>query len=223
MEEENYNWLKEVALAQGISVFGVARIDNIKQRYAEISPETMENLPFAISMGFRLSERIIEDIKDHPTQLYLHHYRQVNYFLDRTALFLTDLIQKKGYQALPIPASQIIDREHQKGHLSHKLIAKEAGIGWIGKNNLLVSPEWGARIRLVSILTNLPLKSDKKLNKDCGDCRKCLNVCPAGAIKEKMEDFDYLACFEQLKRFRKQYNIPHHICGICVKACRGSA
>lgn len=222
MKEENYEQLKDTALAQGMTLFGVATIGNLKQNIAEISPGTTENLPFAISAGVKLSDKIIEDIQDHPTRLYLHHYRQVNYLLDRTALFLTDLIQKKGYQALPLPASQTIDWEHQKGHLSHKLIAQQAGVGWIGRNNLLISPENGARVRLISILTNLPLAVDEKLDMDCGNCRGCIEVCPAGAIKERKEDFDHVACFEQLKRFRKEYNIPHYICGICVKACTGS-
>jgi len=186
-----------------------------------ISPEVIESLPFAISLAFRLSDKVIEDIKDHPTQLYLHHYRQVNYLLDRVALLIADNIQKRGYDALPIPASQVIDWENQKGHLSHKLVAQEAGLGWIGRNNLLVTPEWGARVRLVTVLTNLPLKTDRRLKKDCDSCKACTQVCPAQAIKEKKEEFDHIACFETMKKFRKEYNISHYICGICVKACKG--
>ena len=220
MEGDDYSRLKDAALAQGMALFGVARIDDLKDKATGLSPQTLDKFPLAISLAAKLSESIIEDIQDHPTQLYLHHYRQVNYLLDRTALLLTDVIQKQGYRALPIPASQVIDWEHQRGHLSHKLVAQEAGLGWIGKSNLLVTPKWGARVRLVSILTDLPLRGDTRLTMDCGSCQRCLERCPAGAIKEKKEDFDYLVCFEQLKRFRKEYNIGHYICGICVKACR---
>lgn len=221
MEEENYSLLKDVALSCGISLFGVCRIDSFKEKIMGISPEVIESLPFAISLAFRLSDKVIEDIKDHPTQLYLHHYRQVNYLLDRVALLIADNIQKRGYDALPIPASQVIDWENQKGHLSHKLVAQEAGLGWIGRNNLLVTPEWGARVRLVTVLTNLPLKTDRRLKKDCDSCKACTQVCPAQAIKEKKEEFDHIACFETMKKFRKEYNISHYICGICVKACKG--
>jgi len=223
MERENYNQLKEMALDQGISLFGVAKMtDSLKQKVIGISRQIVETFPFAISLAFRLSNSVIDDIEDHPTQIYLHHYRQVNYLLDRVALLLSNFIQKKGYQALPIPASQVIDWEHQRGHLSHKLIASEAGLGWIGRNNLLVTPKWGARVRLVSILTDFPLLTDKKLDMDCGDCYKCLKVCPAGAIGEKKEDFNHLACFEQLKEFRKKWNIGHYICGVCLKVCKGA-
>jgi epoxyqueuosine reductase QueG len=221
VEKENYSQLKNIALAQGASLFGVARVNNLNQHIIGISPEILEGLSFAISLGVRLSNKIIDDIEDHPTQLYLHHYRQVNYLLDRMALLLSNFIQQQGYKALPIPASQVIDWEHQRGHLSHKLVAREAGLGWIGKNNLLITPEWGARVRLVTILTSFPLITDQKLSRSCNTCRQCLKVCPAGAIKEKREDFDHLACFEQLKRFRREWNIPHYICGICVRACRG--
>lgn len=220
MEKENYNQLKEIVLARGISLFGVAKTNNLKQKVIGISHETLENFPpLVISLGFRLSNVVIEDIQNHPTQIYLHHYRQANYFLDKIALFVVDTIQRKGYRALAIPASQTIDWKHQRGHLSHKLVAEEAGVGWIGRNNLLITPQWGARIRLVSIITDFPLMVDKKLNKGCGDCQKCLEVCPAGAIKEKKEEFNHLTCFEQLKKFKKEYNIGHTICGICVKAC----
>jgi epoxyqueuosine reductase QueG len=46
-------------------------------------------------------------------------------------------------------------------------------------------------------------------------------VCPAGAIKERQEDFEHLECFEQLRLFRKRDHIGQYICGVCVKACRG--
>jgi epoxyqueuosine reductase QueG len=125
--------------------------------------------------------------------------------------------------ALPIPASQIIDWERQQAHLSHKKIGRLAGLGWIGRNNLLVNPEFGAQFRLVTVLTNMPLKPDKPLESDCGECRRCLSCCPAAAIKEKQEDFDHKACFNKLKEFRRSGIVSQFICGVCVKACRGSA
>jgi epoxyqueuosine reductase QueG len=115
-----------------------------------------------------------------------------------------------------------VDWQRQKGHLSHKHAAQAAGIGWIGRNNLLVHDRYGARIRLLTILTNLPLRVNAPSARDCGSCHVCLSVCPAGAIKERREDFDHIRCYEQLKLFSKTLRFSHHICGICVKACRGS-
>jgi epoxyqueuosine reductase QueG len=134
---------------------------------------------------------------------------------------MTSTIQDLGYQAMAIPASQIVDWKNQKGHLSHKHVAQAAGLGWIGRNNLLVNEQFGSRIRLVTILTDLPLAIDSPSSKDCGSCRDCLSVCPAGAISERQVDFDHLRCYEQLRTFAKTLHFSHNICGVCVKACKG--
>jgi epoxyqueuosine reductase QueG len=114
-----------------------------------------------------------------------------------------------------------VDWKAQRGHLSHKHVARMAGLGWIGRNNLLINKKYGSRIRLVTILTDLPLIADSPSGTDCGSCRACLQVCPAGAISERPDAFDHLRCYEQLKVFSKTLHFSHHICGICVKACRG--
>ncbi|NQS88761.1 epoxyqueuosine reductase [Patescibacteria group bacterium] len=220
-KKENYSQLERLALDLGACLFGVTDIEPLKKDFIGISPQSLKDLKYGVSLAFRLSDKIIEDIQDHPTQLYLHHYRQVNYLLDRMALKMSNFIQNQGWQALPMPASQTIDWKNQKGHLSHKKIAVEAGLGWRGRNNLLVSPQFGSRIRLVTVLTNLPLYIDKRIEEDCGACFCCLEACPAKAIKEKREEFDWLACFEKLGWFRKKHNIAHYICGICIKACPG--
>ena len=220
-KEKNHQKLKNFALEQGISLFGVADITNIREEFL-LDKNLKSQFQNAISLGKRLLDSVLEDILDRPTPLYFHHYRQVNFFLDRTAFLLSSYIQELGFEALPIPASQIIDWEKQRAHLSHKKVGYLAGLGWIGRNNLLVNPEFKARFRLVTVLTDMPLEADRPLNKDCGKCRKCLEPCPAQAIKEQKEDFDHWACFEKLKEFRKLGIVGQHICGVCVKACSGS-
>jgi len=135
---------------------------------------------------------------------------------------MASAIQDLGYQAMPIPASQLVDWKAQKGHLSHKHLARAAGLGWIGRNNLLVHGEFGSRIRLVTILTDLPLKSNSPSESNCATCQSCLAACPVGAIKERPEDFDHTRCYEQLRAFAKTLHFSHNICGVCVKACRGN-
>lgn len=219
-EKQNYQKIKEFALNGGLSLFGVADITGIREEiWLEKNLKRKFNL--GISLGKRLLDAILEDIKDKPTPLYFHHYRQLNFFLDRAAFLLSSHIQELGFQALPIPASQILDWEKQRAHLSHKKIGYLAGLGFIGRSNLLVNPELGARFRLVTVLTDIPLEVDKPLEGDCGECRACLEPCPARAIKERKEDFDYMACFEKLKEFRNKRIVGQHICGVCVKACPG--
>ena len=73
---------------------------------------------------------------------------------------------------------------------------------------------------MVSILTDLPVQTDRPLDNSCGTYRRCIAACPAGAIKENVREFDHLGCFEKLKEFRNKYNVGQYICGVCVKACK---
>ena len=219
--EDNYHKLNNWVLERGISLFGVADIRPFKEDFLLLSKQSIDSFDSGISLAVSLSNSVLEEIEDRPTQLYFHYYRQANFFLDRVAFSLVHFIQGMGCGALPIPASQIVDWENQKGHLSHKKVAQEAGLGWTGRNNLLVNPTYGARIRLVTVLTDLPLKHDHPIKGGCLKCEECLAVCPAGAIKERQEDFEHLECFEQLRLFRKRDHIGQYICGVCVKACRG--
>ena len=217
----NYESLKGLSFDLGASLFGVARVESLREGFLFLPPQGVDNLPYAISLGVHLSDRVLEGIEDGPTPLYFFHYQRVNVLLDEMALRITFHIQNQRFDALPIPASQVVDWEKQRGHLSHKHVAKEAGLGWIGRNNLLVNPKFGARIRLVSVLTDIPLKPDEPIGRDCGSCRDCIPLCPADAIGEEPPEFDHMGCYEKVKALCKERNIRHHICGICVKACRG--
>jgi len=212
--------VKKFAQDLGVSLFGVACVKPIKKEFL-FSDETLRDLDYTISLGLRLSDGILEDITSFPTKIYYHHYRQVNAILDQIAFKVSNFIQSRSYRALPVPASQIVDWAKQTSHLSHKRIGELSGIGFIGRNNLLVNPEIGSRFRLVTILTNALLEPDQALKENCGKCRACINVCPAGAIKEKKEDFDHIKCFEKLKEFRDKRLVDQFICGVCVKACKG--
>ncbi len=219
---ENTSTLEAVCREWGISLFGVADLRSFKKEDVLLSPEVLDRHPFGISLGYHLSDAVVEDIEDRPTHLYFQHYQRVNILLDTVGLVLTTAIQQLGFQAIPIPASQLVDWQRQRGHLSHKHVARAAGIGWIGRNNLLVNRSHGARIRLLTLLTDLPLKRNEPSLENCGPCRACLSVCPAGAINEDPSEFDHIRCYEQLKVFSKTLRFSHNICGVCVKACRGT-
>ncbi|MGB9699371.1 MAG: hypothetical protein ACPL5I_08310 [Thermodesulfobacteriota bacterium] len=216
-----YEQLKNFAGQRGAALFGVAPLKKLSPAHCTLSPSTLHGLERAISMAFHLSNRILEDIIDGPTKLYFFHYQRVNIFLDQLALQITDFIQRQGWEALPIPASQITDWANQRAHISHKHVAVLAGLGWIGRNNLLITPQFGARQRLVTVITNMPLKIDEPLPWGCGECRACLASCPATAIKEQPQDFDHLGCFQMIKELVKKAGISQNICGLCVKACSG--
>lgn len=68
------------------------------------------------------------------------------------------------------------------GVLSDHAVAERAGIGWIGKNSLLITPEFGSYVYLGEMITNLELEPDSPMEDQCGDCTKCIDACPTQAI-----------------------------------------
>ncbi len=220
MEKANCQRIRSFASETGFSICGVAEMGPLGDKVL-LSERTKSRFPWAVSLAKRLSDPVLDDIDDRPTPLYFHHYRQTNYFLDRGAYLLAHFIQDLSFAALAIPASQIVDWEKQRGHVPHKAVALAAGLGWIGRNNLLVTPEFGARVRLVTVLTDMPLEPGGPMAFGCGECIRCLAPCPAGAIGRDPAAFDHIRCYETLDDFRRRHIVSQHICGVCVKACSG--
>jgi len=181
--------------------------------------EIDEALPRAIVLGFPLATSVLRTVKDRPSLIYKHHYKTVNWILDQTTCHLARHIEDTGSRALAIPASQTVDWEVHKGHVSHKVLAVAAGLGHIGRSGLLVHPEFGARVRYASVLTDMDFEPDKPADSSCGDCRKCIAACPAHAIG--IEGVDLGLCLKKLKEFAKIRGIGQYICGVCVKVCDG--
>jgi len=216
--------LRELVLAEGAVCFGLADLAQVEKGDFLLEPEVLAQFKTAISIAVPVSRTVLATIREHPNQVYFHHYRQLNALLDRIALRVAQVLESAGQQALPIAASQIVDWPNQRAHLSHKRIATAAGLGWIGRNNLLVTPDHGSQVRLVTVLTDLPPGTTPYSlfptpSSGCGSCRACIQVCPAGAIKESAKDFDHQACFAQLKEFQRQGHVGQYVCGICVRAC----
>ena len=126
-EADNVEKIRALSQRWGGSLFGVADLHSFKKEEILLPPSLIDQLSYGISVGFHLSDAILEEIENQPTPLYFHHYQRVNILLDTIGLIVTSTIQNLGYQAVPIPASQIVDWKTQKGHLSHKHLAWEIG------------------------------------------------------------------------------------------------
>jgi epoxyqueuosine reductase len=236
--------LEQLCAESGAAGFGVCRLSDIRTDDFLLPRGLLDLLPTAVSLAMRVSPAVLESLEGRPNQLYEHHYRQVNFALDRLTFALASHIQALGRRALPIPASQLVDWQNQRGHLSHKRIAVAAGLGWLGRNNLLVTPGFGSQVRLATVLTDLELDAGtrdmagaghnpipsaelgscpKPRQDSCGSCRACMSACPAHAIGDTPADFDHQSCFAMLKEFQSRRYVSQYICGLCVRACAGSA
>jgi epoxyqueuosine reductase len=220
---EPTDFIRKALSDMGADVVGFADFARYDREIMALGEDVPKKYPIAISFGFLVSKGVLETLVDGPTPLYLHHYRQVNYRLDMTAYLLAKEIEARGHRALPLAASQMVDWQRQLGHISHKHVGVAAGVGWIGRNNLLVHPRFGARVRYNTVLTDMPLITGEPLSPGCGDCSACVSSCPAQAIREDAGSFDHLGCFEMLQVFKNKRNLGHHICGLCVNACGGNA
>jgi epoxyqueuosine reductase len=215
--------LNVIKLLEGhdVDAAGVADLSRYDKEVLGFDEPILDHYRYGICYGLTISKSVLDTITDGPTQFYQHHYRQINYRLDMIAYLLSREIEQRGYKALPFAASQLIDWQNQKAHISHKRMGEIAGIGWIGRNNLLVHPVFGAHVRYNTVFTDMPLEISEPEEMSCGTCTACMAACPAGAIKPERELFDHKGCFAMLKRFKNERNLGHHICGICVKVCRG--
>jgi epoxyqueuosine reductase len=210
--------LREVALREGAVLFGLAEIEDIKDRFLLSASET-HGLCRAVSIAVPLSPSVLSGIDDHPTLLYKWHYQQANNLLDRIAFRMTARLIGLGRRALPVPASQIVDWRGNRAHLSHRMIAERAGLGWRGKSNLTVTERFGSAVRFATVLIDIPLETGRPVDPACGACDRCVLACPAGALGEKPEDYRLDLCHARLTEFSKERGIGVHICGVCVRAC----
>lgn len=220
--------LKEFGRQCGADLIGVADLWLLKGIQTE-PPDLLEGYTRALSIGVRLADGVIDPITDSPTPLYQQHYSKVNALLDDIALRVSQYLRELGGKALPIPASQLLDKDRWTSYISHKAVAIAAGLGWQGKSLLVVNPKHGPRMRLVTILTDLPLKPDRPLRNLCGNCHACADACPAQAIKNVNTDRHYSSrnealhfdrCVQKLTtEFPKLPFIENPVCGVCIRAC----
>jgi len=116
-------------------------------------------------------------------------FREKEYRAGELAEWMADFIIAKGYDAFAQSEENLVlhgsyDETTKTTPLPHKKIAILAGLGWIGKNNLLVTHEYGSALCMCTVLTDAPLPTENKpiITPKCCDCNVCEDICPTGAI-----------------------------------------
>lgn len=223
------------AKKKGADLVGIASADYLES-YSELKHKPSFFVPMAksvVTIGLKVNDALLEfglsnnvrsrsdlfssrhEIYTQTLEGYLKYY---NYnLLDNIAIETSKYLEKNGFMSFPIQA-RVTDWTEVKGVFPHKLAAIAAGLGIQGKCSLIITPEFGPRVRLVSLITEAPLKISAP-RKDttrsiCGDCRKCIDICPIDALdydeNKETTSIDKMACWK--------LTLPSR-CGLCMAVC----
>jgi epoxyqueuosine reductase len=212
----------DVVRAAGVDLWGAAA----NEPPLPLSPA----LPTAISLAMRIEPRALVKLRQDDPAPYRLEYVRLNEALDAAGERLAAALRAAGHEALALPATVYTDQPPSgdwlaAGVFPHKSAATRAGLGWIGKTALFVSPELGPRLRLATVFSDVDLSYGTPVVEGrCGSCRSCIVVCPARAGRDvtwvagtaREELFDAAACERHLDSMDQT---GHRTCGLCVAAC----
>lgn len=214
---------------KGGELIGVTSIEN----YINVSKAENENSanPFdiikdaksIIVIGLKMIDSIWDKLKGETdlysqnARNYLMHYNydQLDYIAVQTSRY----IEACGYDAFPIQArSEDKSKGYLSGYFSFKSAAIAAGLGSKGKNSLIITKEYGPRIRWVAIITDMELPYNKpnliQTGEICGTCKICIAACPKGAIFFKEESKEV-----QINKIKCQEHMDLCQCALCQGIC----
>lgn len=140
------------------------------------------------------------------------YHKVVETYLQRICEFIKEL----GYGAVALVDSN---------SLPERYIASESGIGFIGKNNMLITENYGSYVFLGEIITDVFVSPDIKKENQCGECNLCLKACPVKAIDESFSDPN--KCLSYLTQKKDLSDLEMELlngrlfgCDTCQRACK---
>jgi len=211
--------LRDTALAMGASHFGIADV----RRAHAVWPDSFEEsglLPTGISICVSEDDDLLDGLPQTDEPCRTSHY-SVKIAL---ALAIADRLRDGLVQAGHL-AHRLSHPPAKKPTGLYKLVARLSGLGWIGKNRLLITPGRGPRVALATVLTDAPLRPTAAKPKEdgCGECALCIRICPVEAFTtdafgetDSLEGFDAGRCAV----YRGVINpTGWGVCGLCVQVC----
>ena len=214
--------IEDELLCNGASLVGFADINSLPF-------EVTGGFPRAVSIAKALDIEIVREISNGPSRKYYGEYKRINHLLEQICEQAVEFFVKQGRRAESFEATtDDFDQVTLSTRIQHKTIATRAGLGWIGKSALLVTKEFGPAVRLATVLTDAEFEVGEPVGESqCGQCRICLEKCPAGAIlgqnwnadiyRESI--YDAYACRRTAQRLSEAQGIDSAICGICINVC----
>jgi epoxyqueuosine reductase len=223
--------IKALGHSLGADFWGVADLTLAREAIISQGGPAVAGFPRAISVGIGLFHPIVDQLPRRADRAvatsYKHHcYDLINVRLDHITSRLSSVLQSAGHRVFPVPASMPVDDVRICAVFSHKLAAHMAGLGWIGKSCLLVTPEAGPRVRWASVLTDAPLEpTGGPMDEQCGSCRQCVEVCPVHAFTgeafrpndPREVRFDAQKCDQYFDDMHRTQSWA--VCGMCLYVC----
>jgi len=217
--------LNTYLLSSGASLVGFANL-------REIDPNVRDDFPFGVIIGVGLNPNIILEIDEGPTKAYVEECQRADIHLNTLGQATDQFLRQRGHKAQPRTTTGAEYPDTLTTRLPHKTVATRAGLGWVGKNALLVTSEFGSAIRLGSILTDAELAGGTPINESrCKDCTACVDICPAQALSGKqwhvgverdslVDAFTCRKTAHDLLTMRTGGGITGRtFCGLCIVAC----
>lgn len=224
--EELKNRVKNFCMDAGADIVGFASVERWNDENevpSDFRPQALWELTkTVIVIGVSMPLPIVETT---PSILHKETYDTANRALDGLAFNLVRFLNRLGHPAYFFTrdgfASLRLLKERPQAAFNHIVAAKYAGLGTIGVSNCLLTPEFGSRVRIVSVFTSAALKPDPMIEKDlCIKCEACAKCCPVNALTMREDqvkgDFNMMACLERHIELGRNKAYP---CGICTKVC----
>ncbi len=190
MEELTTESIIKFLKNEGVELIGISPIEPLltDKRYKENVSRICPGAKRVIVIGTIFPQSVLDACPENP--------RPARYTLNALysegedyCIKLARLLEKKGFRAVIIPAYLPVEMNYEtfglKGDLNLKHAAVEAGLGSRGKSDLLITKDYGPRVRLFGLITDANFEPTPKDDKDyCSKCDICIKSCPSGALSE---------------------------------------
>ena len=217
--------IKREAAKLGINLVGFAGVERWKEYHdlpEEFWPQSI--WPWSrtvISLAVQIYLPMLETT---PSVVYSELYNTTNRMLDECAYRLANFLNQKGFRAHFFPRDCYGDIsvlvKKPEAAFSHVMAGRYAGLGTIGMNHTLLTRQFGPRVRLVSVITDVEVHSDPVLKEDvCIRCGRCAERCPMRAFKRgegPVFDMDKYRCAGYHQKLKNEFRYP---CGLCTAVC----
>ncbi len=224
MAEFNCDFLQRMKEKLDIDLVGAASVDKsgeMKDKAALFLPTVKSVIVFA-KETYREVVALVGPSKEtgeaEPGEVLTVHANYIYGRLNRAVHEFAHLFHREGYRSIPLCAAPgfITDQRFTRALFSYKHAAEFVGLGTIGRNSLLITPEFGPRVRLACLLTEAPVDETPRVKSDfCTKCNACIRVCPAHAIEEPQTGEPYA-----VNRFAcRAYRQAGLVCSVCLKVC----